>query len=863
MAVDSAPLNQFIQQISSLSDEAFVNGLMQFLSAQSNAALILIGETKLPVSTHLRIRYAMLAGKQQESCQLNKNHELIKQVQGLTASEVLVAQNPAPDLLPPSFSANAPYTTMVATPLHGDHVPGSGMLALFFQTPPSDEQVESLRTLLPIVTMRLIAELGKLAVEQKLSDHQQQTDRLIDSLPNAIVFKDGTGNWLKINNAASELWSIPEKDFDHTPETVLAARYPHIAELLKQCKQSDEIAWQSQKLHQSFEYFQSDEQLQTYEVLKQPLFNSRGKRHRLLVVANDITHHLNTENELRLSASVFENSVQGIVITDRYGRIERINRAAGEIIGCEPETMVSRASSALLSRKQASDAINQIAPALKKESNWQGELWMRHSDGHEFPAWMGISTVRDEQGNIQHYIGQFHDTTDEKTTEDYIYRLSHFDNLTGLPNRSSLLEHLDDLIEQRQSFAVLHLDINRLKLINDSLGHHIGDLLLKQVAAMLTDTARHANYIAHLTGDEFVILLTPNEIFGGDLQHQIQDTLSDVLDRFYAPFHIGPHSINTSASIGIAQYPDNGRRAERLLRAADTAVSHAKRNNMRFTFYDASMNVQLLHRLKLEHQLAGALEREEFELYYQPQFDTVNNRIVGCEALLRWHSPELGLVSPAEFIPVAEETGLIVPIGAWVLRQACQDMADLIGSGFKLSHMAVNLSAAQFLSADLVPMVADTLQISGLNPKQLQLEITESIVIDDLRNTLEVLQQLRELGTSLALDDFGTGYSSLSYLKQLPIDKLKIDRSFIKHIEEDRSDAAIAEAIINMAEALNLDVIAEGVESEGQINGLQQINCNEIQGFYFARPMPMEPLISFLQTHGCKGGAKRQEPCPA
>jgi len=407
------------------------------------------------------------------------------------------------------------------------------------------------------------------------------------------------------------------------------------------------------------------------------------------------------------------------------------------------------------------------------------------------------------------------------------------------------------LIDKKMVFAVLHLDINRLKLVNDSLGHHIGDLLLKQVAGMLSDTARHADYIAHLTGDEFMIVVTPNEIFGEGLSGIVQDTLQHVLDRFYAPFNIGPHSINTTASIGIAQYPENGSQPERLLRAADTAVSHAKYGNQRFTYYDASMNVQLLHRLKLEHQLAGALEREEFELYYQPQYDTVQEKVIGCEALLRWHSPEMGMVSPAEFIPVAEETGLIVPIGSWVLRQACQDMADLLGSGFQLEHMAVNLSAAQFLSSDLVPTVDDILALTGLEPSRLQLEITESIVIDDLRNTLEILNQLRELGTTLALDDFGTGYSSLSYLKQLPIDKLKIDRSFIEHIEEDLSDAAIAEAIINMAEALKLEVIAEGVESAGQISGLQQIKCTEIQGFYFARPMPMERLISFLHDKGC------------
>jgi len=738
--------------------------------------------------------------------------------------------------------------TISLQPAAGQH---AGLLILGFEQAPLPAMVEIMELLLPVISGRLAAEQARINTEHKLNDHLSQTELLIDSLPNAIVFKDGSGNWLKINQAASDLWGIDQKNFDHVPESMIAARYPHTAELLQQCHFSDEITWRQGTLGTSTEYHQGPDKLHTYEVLKQPVYGPQGQRHRLMVVANDITAHLETQNELRLSASVFENSVQGIVITNEHGCIERMNASAGRMIGRQAETLLGRSSVALLSHKQASDAINQITPALGSQGGWQGELWLRHSDGHEFPVWMGISALRDNQGNIRHYIGQFHDTTDEKSTEDYIYRLSHFDTLTGLPNRNSLLQHLGQLTQQHKTFAVLHLDINRLKLINDSLGHHIGDLLLKQVAAMLSDTARHANYIAHLTGDEFVIVLTPNEIFGDGLNGIVQDTLEHVQDRFYAPFNIGPHSINTSASIGIAQFPENGSQAERLLRAADTAVSHAKQGNQRFAYYDASMNVKLLHRLKLEHQLAGALERNEFEVYYQPQYDTFSKTIIGCEALLRWHNPEMGLVAPGEFIPVAEETGLIVPIGNWVLRQACQDMADLLGSGFRLGHIAVNLSAAQFLSSDLVPAVADILDITGLQPSHLQLEITESIVIDDLRNTLAILHQLRALGTSLALDDFGTGYSSLSYLKQLPIDKLKIDRSFIENIEEDLADAAIAEAIINMAAALKLDIIAEGVETVGQIQGLQQINCNEIQGFYFAHPMPMEKLISFLHEHGC------------
>ncbi|MCV6588945.1 MAG: EAL domain-containing protein [Marinobacterium sp.] len=847
MVADLDLIHRFNCEIAPRNGRDFMQQLHKFLTELCQAGLMLAGEPHRSSSTSLRVRYCKRGNHSQPRFNLDLQHPQLETACQLPAGQILVT--PAQGL-PAPLQLNT-ISTLIATPLVITPEGKPGLLLLLTPETITPQLQQRLENILPTVASRLACELHRQHLEHSIDDQQQQATALLDCLPSAFVLKDGENNWIRINQAASKLWDIPQLEFNHTPESLVAARYPHTAELLQQCHFSDEIAWRSNRLSVSTEYHQSDSRLHTFEVLKQPLFTPQGRRHRLMVLANDVSTQLDTQNELRLSASVFENSSQGILITDNMGRIERINNSAERILGADEAQLHNRAATSLLSRRQSSDAISQITPALNHSGEWQGELWMRHSDGNEFPVWMSISSVRDSQGNSQHFIGQFHDTSEEKSTEDYLYRLSHFDTLTGLPNRTSLQLHLEQLIEQQQIFAVLHLDINRLKLVNDSLGHHVGDLLLKQVSAMLTNTARHANYIAHLTGDEFMIVLTPSEIFGEGLAALVQDTLGHIMDRFYAPFHIGPHSINTSASVGIAQFPENGSQPERLLRAADTAVSHAKYNNQRFTYYDASMNIQLLRRLKLEHQLAGALEREEFELYYQPQYDTLNNKVIGCEALIRWHSPELGMVSPADFIPLAEETGLIVPIGAWVLRQACQDMADLIGSGFRLEHMAVNLSAAQFLSADLVHTVSDQLELSGLEPARLQLEITESIIIEDLHNTLKTLQQLRDLGTTLALDDFGTGYSSLSYLKQLPIDKLKIDRSFIEHIESDSADAAIARAIIDMAEALQLEVIAEGVESAGQIDGLQKINCCEIQGFFFARPMPMEKLIDFLHDQGC------------
>jgi diguanylate cyclase (GGDEF)-like protein/PAS domain S-box-containing protein len=431
--------------------------------------------------------------------------------------------------------------------------------------------------------------------------------------------------------------------------------------------------------------------------------------------------------------------------------------------------------------------------------------------------------------------------------QETLATMAYYDVLTGLPNRVLLLDRLRQAVieagRHERLVALLFLDLDRFKNINDTLGHEMGDLMLQNVAKRLQECVRPGDTVARPGGDEFIILLA-------DVAHvdDVSRVAQKITDVFSLPFEIGGRELFMTCSIGISLYPFDDCDIETLYRNADAAMYHAKdegRNN--FQFYSAEMNSQSLKRLTLETALRRALERDEFRLYYQPQIDVKTGRIIGAEALIRWQHPELGLVPPLEFIPLAEETGLIVPIGEWVLRTACTQARAWQDAGLVLSRVAVNLSARQFRQPLLLDMITAALRQTGLAPERLEIELTESLVMQNVNRTIEVLQGLKRMGVSVAVDDFGTGYSSLSYLQRLPIDAIKIDRSFIEHIPGNPDDAAIATAIIALAKSLELTVVAEGVETQEQLNFLRHHDCDTAQGYYFARPLPAEEFVRFLR----------------
>lgn len=571
-------------------------------------------------------------------------------------------------------------------------------------------------------------------------------------------------------------------------------------------------------------------------------------------VVMDITERMAADAELRLAATVFENSAEGILITDHQGRILTVNEAFTRITGYSATEAVGRVSRML--RQQSSKGVD-LLDELARHGHWQGEMLDRRQNGDVYQAELTISAVRDTGGVHTHYVGVFSDITVRKQAEERLHFLANHDPLTKLPNRTQLIDHLDallmDAVPGARRLALLFIDLDRFKLINDSFGHQAGDEVLLDIALRLTQACGRQGMVARLGGDEFTVVVGDYES-----QDQLARIAEDLLAQLARPLRVAEHEVYVTGSIGISVFPNDGTDARSLLKNADAAMYRAKDlGKNTYQFFDADMNTQTFERLLLENGLRLALERGEFELHYQLQVDAVHHGITGVEALIRWRHPELGLVPPVRFIPLAEETGLIKPIGSWALHAACAQMAAWDAQGVRVPRVAVNLSARQFEQQDLLLDIGAALAESGLEPNRLELEITESMLVQNPVEAVSVLRQLKALGVQLSLDDFGTGYSSLSMLKRFPLDHLKVDRSFVEGLPDDEDSAAIAQAIVAMARKLKFSVIAEGVETARQSEFLQLAGCSVLQGYLFGHPLPAAELARRLQDkRGAQGRAE-------
>lgn len=558
---------------------------------------------------------------------------------------------------------------------------------------------------------------------------------------------------------------------------------------------------------------------------------------------------LNLSNRrLRLAERVFETTFEGIMVTDANSLIESVNPAFTKITGYELHEVLGKKPDILSSGRHDPEYYRKMQLELTQNGCWQGEIWNRRKDGEIYPEWLSISVVKNKEGEITNYVAIFSDITERKASEDHVRHLAHHDALTSLPNRMLLMERLSHALthahRQGKMVAVMFLDLDRFKNINDTLGHTVGDQLLKNVAERLSECVREDDTVARLGGDEFVIVL--EDVFSIQDVAGIAQKLINAMER---PVMLERQELFVTTSIGISVYPDDGDNADTLIKHADTAMYRAKeqgRNNSQF--YTADMNERALERLTMENSLRHALERNEFLLYYQPQVDLKTRSITGMEALLRWQHPDFGLVSPSRFIPIAEETGLIVPIGEWVLRAACFQNKAWQDAGMPRLHVAVNLSARQFKQPNLVNVVSQALADSGLEPCYLELEITESIAMEHAEETITRLNELKAMGVAISMDDFGTGHSSLSYLKRFPIDTLKIDQSFVQDVLLDSQDAAIAAAISTMARSLKMKVVTEGVETQEQVGFLREHDRDEVQGYYFSHPLPADAFADLLRS---------------
>ena len=568
--------------------------------------------------------------------------------------------------------------------------------------------------------------------------------------------------------------------------------------------------------------------------------------HPLSVVSlHDISERRLREQKLRLSDQVFEHSSEAIVVTDPDGIITSVNPAFTQLTGYSSAEAIGKTPSILKSGRHDHDFYAAMWRSLIIDGHWSGELWDRRKDGSLYPKWLTINALR-EGGGTSHYVAQFSDISERKANEERISYLARHDTLTGLPNRLLLQEQMALALARASRnhgrLALVFIDLDRFKNINDSLGHHVGDRLLVEVARRLTACLRTTDTAARIGGDEFVVL-AENIVDQNDAA-QVAIKIHAALEQ---PVTIDGKVLHAPPSLGISLFPDDGCDVETLMQRADTAMYQVKASGRNsWLFFTSGMNDAVQERLELEHDLRLGMERREFRLHFQPQWSAASG-LIGWEALLRWHHPTRGLVPPDHFIPIAEDTGLILPLGDWVLATACAEIRRWEDAGLGRHSVGVNLSARQFRQAQLGRRVAEVLEQTALAPGRLELEITESVLMDDADVASAILLGLKQSGVRIAIDDFGTGYSSLAYLKSFAVDRLKIDRSFVRDITHDANDAAIVSAIISLAHSMGIDTIAEGVETEAQRLFLLERGCGEIQGYLLGRPMAADDAMAFLR----------------
>jgi len=576
-----------------------------------------------------------------------------------------------------------------------------------------------------------------------------------------------------------------------------------------------------------------------------------GRVLRMVGTRRDISADKEQEVQRNLAATVFEAASEGIVILDPDYALIAANQAFSQVTGFQIEDMLGRNVVELSCSRDARRHYPLIHQALEQHGSWQGELVETRKNGELYPQWLQLNVVRDKRGKVRHIVGFFADLSARRESEERMRYLTHYDELTGLANRSLFRERLREAHQRvRQggrSLALLHINLDRFKLLNDSLGHEVADQLLQKMARRLLNALPEADTIARLSGDEFAVLF---DAYGS--LSSLTRVATRLLSKLRLPITIEGHELVVSASMGISMLPDSAREIAALVSQANMAMAHAKHlggNN--FQFYTESLQASTLERLQLENQLRKAIEDDQLMVFYQPKLCLATGRLNAAEALVRWEHPVLGRVPPGDFIGLAEETGLIGPIGEFVLRQACRQACQWRQQGLEPIRVSVNLSVYQLRQGKLVSLVRQVLEETGLEPHLLELELTESQLLDSVEHIIATFQQLRDLGVKLAIDDFGTGYSSLSYLKRIPVDYVKIDQAFIRGLAEGGEDAAITRAIIAMAHGLSLKVVAEGVEDQAQLTFLRAEQCDEVQGYLISRPVDAQGLALLLQAQSC------------
>ena len=719
-----------------------------------------------------------------------------------------------------------------------------GLLVVMDSKPMSDPLAKE--AILQICAARVVSEFDRQQSEQTTQQLQKLLNTVIESLPNALFVKSAEDlRYLRVNKACEDLLGYPrgellgKNDYDFFPRNQAEGFISADREVLSTGKLKDIPLETIHTRHQGERW------LHTRKI---PIFDDTGKPQYLLGFSEDITEHKLAEDQAARLGRILERSSNEIYVFDATTlKFTQINQGALNNLGysfAELSNLTPIDLKSTYTHEHFWELLEPLRTGAEETISFETEH--ERKDGSRYPVEVRLEYSSTETPPV--YVAIITDITDQKLIQERLNYLATHDMLTGLPNRRLLLERLQQAMYEstrhERLVAVLFLDLDRFKLVNDTLGHEAGDTLLNNVADRLNECTRPGDTVARLGGDEFTLVLA-NVAHIDDIAHVAQK----IIDVFTQPFLLVGQELFVSASIGITLYPLDDADPVALLKNADAAMYHAKdsgRNN--FQFFTPELNQRAERRLDLETALRHALERDEFVLHYQPQLNLINGEVMGMEALLRWQRPTVGMISPLDFIPLAEETGLIVPIGEWVLRAACAQNKAWQSAGLPALHMSVNIAARQFQQQNLADVIARILKETGLDPHWLTLEITESTVMHDPEATIETLQHIGALGVGLSVDDFGTGYSSLSYLKRFPLNYLKIDKSFINDITTNTNDAAIATAIISMAASLEIKVIAEGVETLEQLRFISARGCNAMQGYYFSKPLPAEELAALLAT---------------
>jgi len=566
-----------------------------------------------------------------------------------------------------------------------------------------------------------------------------------------------------------------------------------------------------------------------------------------LAIKLDITKYIKQQEELKESAIVFENTQEGILVTDKNWNILSVNQAYEKFSGYKKEELIGNKPNIITLAKHDRNFYKKVSSKLKLNDHWKGKVFDIGKDDAVIPTWLNITAVRDEKGVISKYISIHTNLQEIVDTQEKADYLAYHDRLTGLPNRIRLEEHLTHVLDVARrndlTLSVLFIDLDRFKIINDTLGHQIGDRLLQTVSSRIKSVLRQSDMLARMGGDEFVVVLetAQNKNSAAFVCNKILEVIKD-------PIVISEHKLNTTASIGVAMYPDDGDNLITLVKHADAAMYHAKNKGKNtFEYYNKQLSIDVHDQLQIEQALKNAVIKDELYLHYQPQYTLNTKRLKSLEALVRWENKELGFVSPAMFIPIAEESGAIIEIGDFIFERACKDFMNFKEVNKELEYIAINISSVQFRNPDFISNIKSIIEKVGISPRQIELEITERYIMDFNESNMSLLDELKDIGFKMSIDDFGTGYSSMSYLNKLPIDTIKIDKAFIDGIPNDNSNTQISKTIINLAKSLGYKTVAEGIEEEEQSVVLKELGCDLAQGYLYSKPKSYTEILKILE----------------